>query len=164
MKFRLERIIYIILLLIIVPSKASQNIAGSLGDDQQQLNYIRDYMATHRIFDRLDFLPARNSFRRANILGKIRQGEQASKQILWLIQREYPLYTINQHLMAYTIPLGLLLWNQQYLWQWFLAMNPESKMILTVIPAVLLIDQISTVCSQIYYVTLPPSILETDLI
>lgn len=164
MKFRLVKIICITLLLIIAPSKASQNIAGSLGDEQQQLNYIRDYMATYRIFDRLDFLPARNSFKRANILGKIRQGEQASKQILWLVQREYPLYTINQHLMAYAVPLGLLLWNRQYLWQWFLVMNPESKMILTVIPAVLLIDPISTVCSQIYYATLPPSIPETDLI
>lgn len=167
MKFRLAKTIYISLLLIIFLAKASQSVAGSLGDDQQQLNYIRDYMATHRIFDRLDFLPSRDSFRRTNILGKIRQGELASKHILWLVQREFPLYNINQHVIAYAAPVALMLWNRQYLWQWFQAMSPESKMMLTVfaaIPAVLLIDPISTVCSQIYYAALPPSIPETDLI
>ncbi|WP_066015281.1 ATP-binding protein [Endozoicomonas atrinae] len=161
------KLIFYSFLLTSLPAEALQNIAGSLGGDQQQLNYIREYMATHRIFDRLDFLPKRDSFRKTNILGKIRQGEQASKEMLWQAKREYPVYTINEHVLAYAIPVALLLWNRQYLWQWFQTISAESKMMFTVlaaIPAVLFVDPISTVCSQIYYAALPPSIPETDLI
>ncbi|WP_419534187.1 AAA family ATPase [Endozoicomonas sp.] len=167
MKLRLANILWLNLVLITTTGFANQGMTSSLSEDQQQLNYIRDYMATNRIFDRLEFLSNEVSFKRANILNKIRQGQHVSTEILWWIQREYPLYTIQQHLTAYSIPIALLVWHRHSLLDLLTTMNSELRMILTVFSAVhakLIVDPISTVSSQLYYSALPPSIPEADLI
>lgn len=164
------RIIFVILIFVFPACKSLGDELGcSAGLDQyqHQIGYIRDYMASQRLFDRLNYLNEFQEFRQADVVTQVKMGEQAAQRAFSWIVREYPLRTMAMYGAFYGIVGAMLTVIVPTAIEAFMAAPRDVKLIASLMitaPSLLLVNPLAVMGGQAYYSVLPPSIPEASLV
>ena len=145
----------------------AQGDNAGAGFDQYQIGYLRDYMASQRFFDRLNYLGEQFDYEQADIEDKVILGDRAARSSLSWILREYPLSIMTYHGLFYGATATVSSFFIPHVWHMYRYASQDMKMVLPifgVVPAMLVVNPLVTMGSQAYYTILPPSIPEASLI